>query len=71
MPEPNAREQDLALWVMGQDEASRDRFARILAHYREEILAPFAEMLVDYQALRDDRVTLHLTRLIQTARGEP
>ena len=71
MPNPNERERDLARWAMGSDEAARERYARILAHYREEIVRPFEELMHDYQAIGDDRVTRDLTRLIQTIRGAP
>lgn len=71
VPEPNDRERDLALWVVGQDEAARVRYARILAHYREELLRPFDDMLQDYHAIGDARVTTDLTRIIETLRGVP
>lgn len=44
--------------------------AHCLARYREEILRPFIEMRIDYDALGDARVAEDLNRLIQLARGE-
>lgn len=55
---------------MHGDSAETVRLAALLAHYREELLAPFAEMCTDYHALGDARVTEDLKRLLVTARGQ-
>ncbi len=47
-----------------------ERLALFFARYREEILSPFIEMRVDYDALGDRRVAEDLERLILMARGK-
>ena len=68
-PTPNPRERALAAWAH-RDEPLAARHALHLANYREELLRPFDEMLADYDALGDERVVEHLTRIIRTLRGE-
>jgi len=66
-PEPTERERALAKWVGGDSE----RLALFFARYREELLAPFVEMRIDYDALGDVRVAEDLNRLLVMARGTP
>lgn len=63
-PVPTEREHALAKWV-----GHGDKLALFFAHYREEILSPFVEMRIDYDALGDQRVAEDLERLILMARG--
>lgn len=69
VPAPNRRELELGHWAHGDDIARRLRHSLHLAHYREELLAPFEAMLEDYEALGDERVVEELRRLLETARG--
>lgn len=62
-PAPSERELFLAREAEGKD------VAQCLARYREELLRPFVEMRIDYDALGDQRVAEDLNRLIQLARG--
>lgn len=66
-PEPTERERALAKWVGHGDEG---RLALFFARYREELLAPFVEMRIDYDALGDQRVAEDLHRLLVMARGQ-
>ncbi len=66
-PAPTERERALAKWVGHGDQ---ERLALFFARYREEILGPFVEMRIDYDALGDQRVAEDLHRLIVMARGQ-
>lgn len=61
---PTPRERELAHTRCGGETESE-----LLARYREELLKPFAELVLDLRALGDEKMASALDDLITTARG--
>lgn len=74
MSTPNQRERTLVTeWLEVDAPAGQypEHVMRLLAAYRQELLKPFEELRVDFEALGDERVVRFLDELLVTARGEP
>lgn len=74
MSAPNRRERALATaWMLVDVPPGQypQHVERLLAAYRQELLAPFEELRRDFEALGDERVARLLDGVIRTLEGEP